>query len=131
MALKLTQADPLREAGHREVMRLYVALNQPQAALQQACGENDPQASAKALLQWAATTWPEDPPLSLGVLAKRLVAGADEVRELDQALYAAGSSAWQGDALWAVLQNGLQASPGAAAAQDEVLAPLYPTWERK
>jgi DNA-binding SARP family transcriptional activator len=31
--LKLTQADPLREAAQREAMRLYVALDRPQAAL--------------------------------------------------------------------------------------------------
>ncbi len=34
-ALKLTQADPYREAAHREVMRLYFALDRPQAALSQ------------------------------------------------------------------------------------------------
>ena len=126
-----TAVAPAVQAEQAEVSVPPPATAASQAAWQQACGENDPHASAKALLQWAATTWPEDPPLSLGVLAKRLVAGADEVRELDQALYAAGSSAWQGDALWAVLQNGLQASGAAAAEQDEVLAPLYPTWERK
>lgn len=32
--LKLTQADPLRESAHREAMRLYVALERPQAARQ-------------------------------------------------------------------------------------------------
>lgn len=30
--LKLTQTDPLRESAHREAMRLYVALERPQAA---------------------------------------------------------------------------------------------------
>ena len=34
-ALKLTQADPYREAAHREVMRLYFALDRPEAALAQ------------------------------------------------------------------------------------------------
>lgn len=33
-ALKLSQADPWQEATHREVMRLYLALNRPQAAQQ-------------------------------------------------------------------------------------------------
>lgn len=32
--LKLTQTDPLRESAHREVMRLYAALERPQAARQ-------------------------------------------------------------------------------------------------
>lgn len=34
-ALALTRADPLREAGHRQVMRLYARLGRPEAALQQ------------------------------------------------------------------------------------------------
>jgi DNA-binding SARP family transcriptional activator/biotin operon repressor len=34
-ALKLTHVDPLWEAAHREVMRLYVALDRPEAALAQ------------------------------------------------------------------------------------------------
>lgn len=34
-ALKLARADPLRESAHREVMRLYFALNRPEAALKQ------------------------------------------------------------------------------------------------
>lgn len=35
VALKLAQADPYREAAHREVMRLYYALDRPEAALSQ------------------------------------------------------------------------------------------------
>lgn len=35
IALRLTQVDPLQEAAHREVMRLHVALGQPEAALRQ------------------------------------------------------------------------------------------------
>jgi len=34
-ALRLAQADPYREAAHREVMRLYFALDRPEAALTQ------------------------------------------------------------------------------------------------
>jgi len=34
-ALKLSQSDPYREAAHREVMRLYYALDRPEAALSQ------------------------------------------------------------------------------------------------
>ncbi|MDX1686527.1 MAG: tetratricopeptide repeat protein [Candidatus Promineifilaceae bacterium] len=34
-ALRLTRADPLREEGHREAMRLYVLLDRPEEALQQ------------------------------------------------------------------------------------------------
>jgi len=35
LALSLTNADPLQEAAHREVMRLYFVLHRPQAALKQ------------------------------------------------------------------------------------------------
>ena len=34
-ALRLTNADPLNESGQREVMRIYAALNRPEAALAQ------------------------------------------------------------------------------------------------
>ena len=39
--------------------------------LQQACSGNDPRAAARALLQLAATEWPEDPPRNLVELGRR------------------------------------------------------------
>jgi len=99
--------------------------------LEQACRENDPQAAARALLQWAAAKWPDDAPRNLGSLALRLVAGGQEIRELDQALYATGSQPWQGDALWQVFNKGLEEVSKVGAVVQEGLSPLYPDWKAR
>ncbi|HBE91556.1 MAG TPA: hypothetical protein DDW55_03180 [Gammaproteobacteria bacterium] len=96
------------------------------ALLEQACRDNDPQAAARALLQWAAVNWPDDAPRNLGSLALRLVAGGQEIRELDQALYATGSQAWQGNALWQIFNKGLEEVSKEGAVLQEGLSPLYP-----
>ena len=100
-------------------------------ALQQACTSNDADAAAKALLHWAAAHWPEGPPTSLGALAQRISSGGDAVRELDHALYAAGSQTWQGQALWEAFQQGMDVKTGHAPLDSESLSPLYPDWDRK
>jgi len=97
--------------------------------LEQACRDNDPQAAARALLQWAAAKWPDDTPRNLGSLALRLVAGGQEIRELDQALYATGSQPWQGDALWQVFNKGLEDVSKENVVVQEGLSPLYPDWK--
>ena len=99
-------------------------------ALQQACTSNDADAAAKALLQWAAAHWPEQPPTSLGALAQRISSGGDVVRELDQVLYAAGSQAWQGQALWEAFQQGMDGKTGHAQPDSDSLSPLYPDWKK-
>jgi len=100
-------------------------------ALEQACIRNDPRSAAQALLQLAAFEWPDEPPRSLGLLARRLVVGADAIRQLERALYAAGETAWQGNELWARFQHGLTEQESAAADTGEGLAPLYPEWETR
>ena len=97
--------------------------------LEQACRENDPQAAARSLLQWAAAKWPDDAPRNLGSLAQRLVAGGQEIRELGQALYATGSQYWQGDALWQVFNKGLEETSKESVVVQEGLSPLYPDWK--
>ena len=94
--------------------------------LQGACAENDPGAAARALLAWAAAEWPDNPPRSLGAIATRLASGADEVRALDQALYAPGDLAWDGGRFWDTFRQGLQINTTATADRDGGLAPLYP-----
>jgi hypothetical protein len=99
--------------------------------LEQACREHDPQAAARALLQWAAAKWPDDAPRSLGSLAQRLTAGGREIRELDQALYASGTRHWQGNALWQVFKKGLGEVVSDGPAGQEGLSPLYPDWKAR
>jgi BatD DUF11 like domain len=101
-------------------------------SLKQACDDNDARAAARALLDWAAAMWPDNPPRNLGAVASRLEndAGA-EVRRLDQSLYAPGGVVWDG----AALENAFRATavkqpvkPKAAAGG---LAPLYPEWGKR
>jgi hypothetical protein len=94
-------------------------------ALQQACGANDRHAAQHALLDLAQVEWPGDSPRSLGALADRLESGVKEISALDQSLYGAGGSAWQGDALWSALRHGLRPKRGEARHEDDGLGALY------
>lgn len=95
--------------------------------LGRACSNQDANAAAQALLDWAAATWPEDPPTSLGAIARRLERGRAEVLDLERHLYAPNAAPWSGSALSRVLEAGL-ATGGKrqAKAEHEVLPPLYP-----
>jgi len=101
------------------------------ADLQQACSGNDPQTAARALLQLAEMEWQADPPRNLEALARRLPAGAGQLRALERVLYGAGSAAWQGEELWKLFRNGLPAGQPDSIAADQGLAPLYPDWDRQ
>jgi len=101
------------------------------ADLQQACSGNDSQTAARALLQLAETEWPADPPRSLEALARRLPAGAAQLRALERVLYGAGNTAWQGEELWKLFRNGLPAGHPDSVTADPGLAPLYPDWDRQ
>jgi len=94
--------------------------------LQKACQENDPTAAAKALLQWAAARWPEDPPRNLGTLRQRLSSGGREIQALEKALYGADRTAWLGDALWQVFDQGLEVHEEKQPPHGDGLSPLYP-----
>jgi hypothetical protein len=97
-------------------------------AFRDACEANDPQAAAKALLQWAEGAWPEAPPRSLGALAVRVAPTALEpLKALEYRLYASGDGTWDGAPLWDALKDGLAAPRSKDARQTGALAPLYPT----
>jgi hypothetical protein len=108
---------------------------QPRSAvlpvLQQACSGNDPQAAARALLKLAATEWPEDPPRNLAELGRRLPAGVEALRTLEQVLYAPGDTAWRGEELWQQFKNGLPEEHADRTATESGLAPLYPDWDKR
>jgi hypothetical protein len=97
-------------------------------AVQQACQDNNPAASARALLQWAAARWPDDPPRNLGALRQRISTGVNELQTLEQALYGTAGEPWQGDALWQVFDSGLKIRIENKPAGKEGLSPLYPDW---
>lgn len=108
-----------------------VAANAARERLRRACGENNPQAAAGALLALAETTWRQHPPRSLGDLAARLDHGDTLVRELEVALYAPGGHAWVGQPLWQAFSDGFPRQTRAAAGKTTPVggAPsLYPDW---
>jgi len=101
-------------------------------ALRQACDDNDARTAAKALLDWAAAEWPDNPPRNLGAVASRLKndAGA-EVRRLDQSLYAPGGVNWDGAALKNAFKTPAVKQPAKPAMAAGGLAPLYPEWGKR
>ena len=105
------------------------SLKAARSAVQQACQANNPAAAANALLQWAAASWPNDPPRNLGTLMQQLSSGVNEIRALERALYGAAGEPWQGDALWRVFDQGLEIKHDTVPADRAGLSPLYPDWK--
>ena len=116
-----TSAHP---AAKRDKQQIRIA----RTAVQRACQDNNAAAAARALLQWAAASWPDDPPRNLGALRQRLSTGVNELQTLEQTLYGTAGEPWQGDALWRVFDPGLQTRIEHKAAGKEGLSPLYPDW---
>jgi len=109
--------------------RATLVANHTRRELQKACEENNTQAAARALLDWAAGEWPDQPPRNLGALAHCVDQGADEVHELDKALYAAENSPWNGQALWSSFRIGLYERKATKRSSSvDSLSPLYPRW---
>ncbi len=102
-----------------------IAYGAARKAFRQACRDHDALAARRHLLDWARANWPQDPPLGLNALARRLPDARQRglLRELDRACYAGGD--WNS----AQLVDALTTLPGAVArpgAKPERLAGLYP-----
>ncbi len=94
-----------------------------------ACKENDPHRAREALVDWAAATWPDDPPQRLDRLAHRLpTQAADFLAGIDRALYAPTGDTWDGlETLAALLPLLQDADSDRDDKQDtQALRPLYP-----
>jgi hypothetical protein len=114
------------EAAAAPVASMKQQLAASTDALEKACRRNDPQAAARALLQWAEASWPDEPPRNLGVLVRRLANGKEEIRSLERALYGAIPDGWEGNALWKAFDHGFEIIPGEKQVIQEGLSPLYP-----
>ena len=67
----------------------------------QVCMANNPSRSKEKLLLWGRLAWPDQPPASIGEIAKRCSeALAVEIRLLNNALYSRNADSWQGRDLW-------------------------------
>jgi hypothetical protein len=118
-------------AGGRPVTAPAPRTAEARQSLERACAANDAHAAGRALLAWAAATWPEAPPRSLGALGQRLEAGTTEIQALEQALYAPDHKVWEGRALWEALQPGLREKAAGPSSAGDALLPLYPRWEAR
>jgi hypothetical protein len=92
-------------------------------AFKHACLNNDPHAARKNLLDWAAAAWPDNPPVGLNELSRR-VGGptlTEALRQLDRACYMDDS--WHGSHLAKLLSS----PPGQASPPEsrEPLPELY------
>ncbi|BBP00530.1 BatD family protein [Sulfuriferula nivalis] len=94
-------------------------------AFQQACTENDKQAARQSLLDWARATWPQDPPVGLQALSRRLDNPVSQqlIMQLDRACYV--DENWQGSALRDALEQ-LNNGVNKAALAETKLPGLYP-----
>jgi hypothetical protein len=101
-------------------------------AVERAFRADDAKGARKALLAWAKTQWPSDPPSRLDTIGQRLGGRADPIlQELDSALYGhvAASGSWDGRHAWPDLRE-LLTNYGKSTKQsldNNQLPPLYPT----
>ena len=96
------------------------------AARKAALGE-DAAGVRQAMLEWGRLQWPDDPPRSIGVLARRVSAPlSDELGRLSRAAYGPGAAGWDGAALAKSLRSfAVIDEQGEDAARDP-LPPLMP-----
>lgn len=101
--------------------------------LRDACIKSDAKGAALSLLDWAAVTWPDRPPHSLGALAEIVDHGAEAIRELENALYSADNHSWNGQQLWTAFKQGFIRPPSASETRQshDDAPPLYPDWNKK
>lgn len=104
-------------------------------AVRQAAEQRQARATAEALLALGRALWSDDPPLNLGMLARRLTArtqsqethaAAAAIAELERALYAPAGAAWSGQDFWLLMQAALAAADTPATDAQSELPPLYP-----
>jgi len=109
------------------------AISHSRKELRDACIKSDAKGAALSLLEWAAATWPDRPPHSLGALAEIVDHGAEAIRELENALYSADSHSWNGQGLWTAFKQGFIRPARASEARQSYddVPPLYPDWNKK
>ena len=94
--------------------------------LKQACDNNDIKRSAKTLLELARIRWPDNPPMSIGALAKNVSEGKDALLEMDRCLYSGQTENWNGQVICKLFKHGFSSSNTSSAEEEPALKPLYP-----
>jgi hypothetical protein len=95
--------------------------------LRRAVRAGEPEAAARALLDWGAALWPDAPPRSLRQLAERCDPPlASGITALERTLYAASSEGWNGEELVRSV-SAFRPTARTPTAPGGGLPPLYPT----
>lgn len=116
------QAETQPQADAAAALRERQAL----AILAQACGENDPNLARLAVLAWAKLRFPREIVRTAADL-ERLLPGAglaEQLAEIDRALYGHGQVSWQGAELLAAVEK-VRKVGGAGVGKYSALPPLY------
>jgi hypothetical protein len=81
----------------------------------------------QAMLEWGRLQWPDDPPRSIGVLARRVSAPlSDELGRLSRAAYGPDRAGWNGEALAKSLRSFAVLDEKGKDATGDPLPPLMP-----
>ena len=119
---KQSRASSPREEDNERGLKLRTVLSELKAA----CAGNNPGASKQALLAWARLNWGQDAPASLGGIAGHCPAPlAAEIAKLNDSLYSRDGGDWQGDALWKLFSEYLDAGKDSNTEHAGELKPLY------
>ena len=117
---------PKRQRREAEPVPLHRQQARYLKAARQAALAADGAGVRRAMLSWAALQWPDDAPLSIGVLARRVSAPlADELQRLSSASYGPGNRAWDGEALAKAIRS-FSVLDARDARPEEILPPLMP-----
>ena len=104
---------------------------QAEKKIRQACIDNNASAAKQALLNWGKALFADKEVNSLSELGARLGGEVEQhINNLNQALYSASATDWQGSALWSSIQRYDTTKQQTIKNQDSTaLATLYPTHE--
>lgn len=116
------QAETRRQVGEVEAKREREGFT----VLVKACRDDDPGRARLALLAWAKLRWPREAVRTAADL-ERLFPGvglAEQLADIDRAIYGQNAKSWQGADLLAVAEMARKAR-GAGVGKDSALPPLY------
>ena len=97
--------------------------------IKKACHNNNPQETHQAILNWAAASWPQNPPTNLKTVATHLNNPAinKAFANLEETLYSPAGRTWDGNQFWQTITKDLQVKNPTKSSrkQKDGLPPLY------
>ncbi len=123
----LVYVKPVRRYLHGKT-RQWLDKHRNRRLLKQACRTGNPALARRALIKWGRARWPCDNINGLYQIETRINSDlmAEELRQLDAALYADRGSDWNGRRLWRLLTAEAGKVSGLRRARERSLPSLYP-----